>query len=126
MTPRQAATALTDLPITETLAAALAIQAATLADQVRTSLATPPGGPHDHPWRKTGSLQSSIDHTSDGLAAAIGSNSPAAAPQELGTATIPPRPFLAPAASSAADPIARAIGQTLSDLPLASPDLVLP
>lgn len=116
MTPGQAAAALANLPIAETLAATLAAQADLLADAVRANLATPPGGPHDHPWRETGSLQSSIAAAADGLTAQVGSNHPAAAPQELGTATIPPRPFLAPAAASLAEPIARAVGQALADL----------
>ena len=116
MTPAQAANALTNLPITETLATTLATQAVTLADAVRANLAIPPGGPHDHPWRQTGALQASITLATDALNAQIGSNHPAAAPQELGTATIPPRPFLAPAAASLAESIARAIGQSLADL----------
>ena len=116
MTPGQAADALAKLPITETLTAALAAQAASLAEAVRANLATPPGGSHDHPWRETGGLQASIAVTTDGLSAQIGSNDPAAAPQELGTATIPPRPFLAPIAASLAEPIARTIGQILADL----------
>ena len=116
MTPGQAAIALADLSITETLTSSLANQAATLAEAVRANLDTSPGGPHDQPWRQTGALQASIDLTTDGLTAQIGSNHPAAAPQELGTATLPPRPFLAPAATSLAEPIARAIGQTLADL----------
>ena len=116
LTPGQAATALADLPVAEILATTLAAQAATLAEAVRANLATPPGGPHNHPWRQTGFLQASIETNTDGLSAQIGSNHPDAAPQELGTATIPPRPFLAPAAISLAEPIARTIGQTLADL----------
>ncbi len=116
MTPGQAAAALAALPIAETLATALADQSARLADAVRANLATPPGGPHEHPWRQTGALQASIAAATDALAAQVGSSDPAAAPQELGTATVPPRPFLAPAAAALADPIARAIGHALADL----------
>ena len=116
MTPGQAAAALADLPIPETLALTLAAQSDRLAEAVRASLATPPGGPHEQPWSRTGSLQSSIASTTDGLAAQVGSNHPAAPPQELGTARIPPRPFLAPAAAALAEPIARSIGQALADL----------
>lgn len=116
MTPAQAAATLTNLPITETLTTALATQAETLAEAVRANLATPPGGPHDHPWRQTGSLQASITLTTDALTAQVTSSHPAAAPQELGTATILPRPFLAPAGASLAEPIARAIGAALADL----------
>ena len=116
MTPSQAAAALADLAIAETLATALAAQSDRLAEIVRASLATPPGGSHEQPWSRTGSLEASITSTADGLAAQVGSNHPAAAPQELGTATIPPRPFLASSAAALAEPIARSIGQTLADL----------
>jgi phage gpG-like protein len=116
MTAGQAAAALTDLPLTELLSTALATHAAELAEAVRNSLTAPPGGPHDQPWRETGGLQGSIASSADGLVAQVGSNDPAAAPQELGTATVPPRPFLAPAAAAAADQIARDIGETLADL----------
>ncbi len=116
MTPHQAANRLAGLPIADTLAASLAKQAAALASQVQAELASPPGGPHTTPWRETGKLQASIAYSSDGLAAAVGTNSPAAAPQELGTASIPPRPFLAPPAAIAAEPMARAIGAALADM----------
>ena len=116
LTPGQAAAALAGLNIADTLASALLTHAFTLVDAVRDHLATPPGEPHDEPWRQTGTLQSSIAASADGLVARVGSNDPAAAPQELGTATIPPRPFLAPAAASLAEQIALEIGQTLADL----------
>lgn len=116
LTPGQAAAVLADLPIAETLAATLATQAAHLADAVRANLATPPGGPHDHPWRQTGALQASIEHQADGLTAQIGTSHPAAAAQELGTATIPPRPYLAPAADALAEPIAQQVGQAIATL----------
>ncbi len=116
MTPGQAAAALADLPIAETLATALAAQSARLAEAVRADLATPPGGPHEQPWRQTGGLQASIAATTDAPRRRGRLQRPAAAPQELGTATIPPRPFLAPAAAALAEPIARAIGQALADL----------
>ncbi len=116
MTPGQAAIALADLPVIDTLTAALATQSARLAEQVRANLANPPGGPHQLPWWHTGALQSSITSSSDELSAQVGSNDPAAAPQELGTATVLPRPFLAPAAALLAEPIARDIGQTLANL----------
>ena len=116
LTPSQAALALADLPIAETLAAALADQSERLAEAVRVSLATPSGGPHEEPWRQTGSLQSSISSVAEALTAQIGSDDPAAAAQELGTATIPPRPFLAPTGAAMAELIARGIGQSLADL----------
>lgn len=86
----QAAAALANLPITETLSNALEAAASQLANAIRAELATPPGSPHDIPWRQTGALQASIAHTTDGLIAQIGSNDPVAALQEHGTATAPP------------------------------------
>lgn len=116
MTPAQAATVLAGLPVTETLTTALSAQADLLVEAVRANLATPPGGPHDHPWRKSGELQASIAATADELSARVGSDLLAAVGQELGTATIPARPYFAPAASALAEPIARAIGHALADL----------
>lgn len=55
--------------------------------------------PND-PLLRTGELRDSIQHTVDAArgVAYVGSNNPIAAYQELGTATIPPRSFLAGAA----------------------------
>lgn len=83
---------------------------------MRAELATPPGGPHDTPWRRTGALQASIAHAADGLTAEIGSNDPAAAPQEHGTATALPRPFVSPVATALAGPVAHDIATTLTAL----------
>ncbi len=110
------AAALANLPIAETLSSTLEAAAAQLADAVRTELATPPGGPHDAPWRRTGALQASIGYATDGLTAQIGSNDPAAAPQEHGTVTALPRPFLSPVATALAGPIAHDIATTLTTL----------
>ena len=96
MTPAQAAAALADLSIADTLATALATQTQRLAETIRASLATPPGGPHDRPWRQTGTLQASIAISTDALSARIGSTDPAAAPQEFGTIRDPPRPLPRP------------------------------
>jgi len=52
----------------------------------------------DEPLLRTGDLRDSISHQVEGLEAAIGSDSEIALYQELGTKTIPPRPFLGPAA----------------------------
>ena len=104
------------MPITETLTAALDAAAIRLADAVRAELATPPGGPHDSPWQQTGALQASIGYATKGLTAEVGSNDPAAGPQEYGTATIPPRPFLAPAATALAEPITHDIAAAVTAL----------
>ena len=114
MTPAQAATALGDLALEDTLATALITQATMLAEAVRTSLDGQPGGQHDQPWRETGSLQASIDVATDGLNAQVGSNHPGAAAQEFGTATIPPRSFFAATAASLAGSIAHSLGETVS------------
>ena len=115
-TPGQAADRLAALPIAETLATALAAAATRLADAIRAELSAPPGFPHDFPWRQTGTLQASIAQTIDGLTAQVGTDDPAAAPQEYGTASIPPRPFLAPAAAALAEPVAHDIAAALAAL----------
>lgn len=57
------------------------------------------------PLLRTGDLRESVkavvEPTPVGIEITIGSNDPAAAPQELGTSTIPPRPFLATATMAA-------------------------
>ena len=94
------------------MAAALAEQAERLAQAVRDGLATPPGaGNHDRPWSRTGALHDSIAVQSNGLEAAIGSSDPAAAPQEMGTLRMPPRPFLAPVAASMGEEVARGVAE---------------
>jgi len=48
----------------------------------------------------------------DGLQAVAGSSDPAAVPQELGTAHMPARPFLAPVAEMGEE-VARAVGAAM-------------
>jgi phage gpG-like protein len=115
-TPRDLAGHLASLPIAETIAAALESAAAGLADGVRETLSTPPSGPHDAPWVETGALRDSIAHSVDDTSAVVGSNDPAAAPQELGTARLPPRPFLAPAGAAQGEAIAYQIGAAVAAL----------
>lgn len=93
--------------------AALDAAAARLAAQVRQDLSTPPGGPHDKPWRQSGALQASIGHVVEGDVATVGSTSAYAAAQEHGTRTVPPRPFLLPAAKRLAPDLARDIGRAV-------------
>ena len=97
-----------------TMAAALDGQAAAMAAGVRDLLGSPPGGAHGQPWRQTGALQASIGHVSEGLQAAVGSSDPAAAPQELGTVHLPPRPFLAPVAAAMGAGLAEAVGAAVA------------
>ncbi|RYY17272.1 MAG: hypothetical protein EON55_02555 [Alphaproteobacteria bacterium] len=100
--------------VDEILASALAEESQHLAEAVRQKLSQPEGaGSHDVPWVRTGALRDSIEATASGLQAAVGSNDPAAAPQELGTSRIPPRPFLAPTAAAEGEKIAHAIGQKI-------------
>jgi hypothetical protein len=98
-----------------TMAVVLDGQAGTLAEAVQAALGTLPGGDHARPWAQTGALQASIGHSAEGLQAAVGSSDPAAAPQELGTVHLPPRPFLAPAAAAAAPGMAAAVGAAMAD-----------
>lgn len=102
-----------DADVTVAARAALEAAAARLAAQVRQDLATPPGGPHDKPWRQTGALQASIGHVVEGDTATVGSTSPYAAAQEHGTRMVPPRPFLLPAAKRLAPDLARDIGRAV-------------
>ena len=81
-----------------------------LQNAVQDQLSTPPGGDHATPWRRTGSLQTSIDHRSDDTGAVIGSDDPAAVAQELGTRNIPPRPFLSTTAAAHAAAVAHQVG----------------
>ena len=98
----------------EVLARALADNAERLAEAVRDGLSAQPGGAHDRPWTRTGALRDSIGAQTDGLNAVVGSSDKAAAPQEMGTATIPPRPFLAPLAAAQGEAIAKSIGDAVS------------
>jgi phage gpG-like protein len=94
--------------------AALQVQAETLAGAVREALNTPPGGDHRFPWRRTGTLHDSISVSADDDAAIVGSTSDEALYQELGTATIPPRPFLATIAAEHSERAAEAIGAAVA------------
>ncbi len=111
----EALAALRDADAEGTMAAVLQGRAEALAGAVREALGTPPGGDHGRPWVQTGALQGSIGFGVEGLQAAVGSSDPAAAPQELGTVRLPPRPFLAPAAAEAAPGIASAIGAAVAE-----------
>jgi HK97 gp10 family phage protein len=99
------------LKVDEIMSRALAEQTEKLAQAVKDGLSTAPGSEeHDRPWRRSGNLQESIEWQVDGLEAAVGSNDPAAAPQEIGTSRTQPRPFLAPVAAGMGEQIAHAIG----------------
>lgn len=88
-----------------------------LADGVRTRLSGGPGGTHEAPWVESGALRDSVgvavEADGDGARAAVGSSDPAAVPQELGTARMVARPFLAPVAGEMGEEVARAVGRVV-------------
>ncbi len=99
----------------EVMARALAEQAQRMAARVREGLSEPPGGGgHDEPWLQSGALRDSVGAQANGLQAAVGSSDPAAVPQELGTARMPARPFLAPVAGGMGEEVARAVGAAVA------------
>ncbi len=93
------------------LAQALQREAAAIAASLVETLATPPGGPHQHPWQQTGTLHDSIETEITATEAIIASTDPVALIQEHGTTTIPPRPSFGPLAALAAPGIAHRIGE---------------
>jgi hypothetical protein len=103
------------IDLAQTRAAALAGAAETIADAVREALSHPPGGEHAFPWRQTGALADSIAVAADGDAAIVGSTDAVAPDQEYGTATIPPRPFLAPIAAEHVDAAAERVGAAIAE-----------
>ena len=97
------------------MAAALAEQADKMAEAVRAGLLNTLGtADHERPWEQTGALRESVGSVTEGMSAAVGSSDAAAAPQELGTATIPARPFLAPVAAGMGEGVAQAIGAVMA------------
>jgi HK97 gp10 family phage protein len=110
MRARDLAQQLRRLPVQEAMRSALARSAARLQDAVVEALSEAPGGDHDAPWLRTGALRASISQRADALEVVVGSDSEVAEFQERGTARVPPRPFLAPAAARMAPELARAIG----------------
>lgn len=69
------------------------------------------GYPSGAPLLREGELRDSIFGQVVGQDGYVGSNDEAAAPQEFGTATIPPRPFIGPAIYDNHDKIADIIGK---------------
>ena len=94
--------------------AALTDAAETIAGGVRAALSHAPGDDHEFPWQRTGKLADSIGVIADADQALIGSNSEIALYQELGTATVPPRPFFAVIAADHAEATADAIGAAVA------------
>jgi hypothetical protein len=73
------------------------------------------GFPANEPLLRTGEMRDSITHCSSPTEARIGSNNPKAIWHELGTAHVPPRPFLANALYQNDKVIVRIVGQTVRD-----------
>lgn len=102
------------LRLEEVMAQALAEQADRMAKAVRDGLSEPSGSAgHDEPWLRSGALRDSVGAEADGLQAAVGSSDPAAVPQEIGTAHMPPRPFLAPTGAGMGEEVARGIAEAV-------------
>lgn len=68
------------------------------------------GFTENDPLLRTGGLRDSIKHQTKGLTAVIGTDSDVAVWQELGTAKIPPRPFLGAALYEELDNIKKIVG----------------
>jgi hypothetical protein len=68
------------------------------------------GFPTPKPLLRTGEMRDSIQYTVHGLQGAVGSDSPVAVAQELGTSHIPPRSFLVSSAIASEDRIHRLAG----------------
>jgi HK97 gp10 family phage protein len=69
----------------------------------------------DSPLLETGELRDSITHSSSPTEARVGSNLDRAVWHELGTRTVPPRPFLSTALRNKEKVITRAVGEVIKD-----------
>ena len=115
LTPGQLGEILRQLPLLDCLTGSLKQQAQRLAEGIQANLELLPGDPHDQPWQQTGALKASISVAVTDLIAQIGSNDPAAAPQEFGALHVPPRPYMLPALNSMIDSLVTDIGTALLD-----------
>jgi phage gpG-like protein len=111
---RRADAMLAGLDIAHAIREALGEAARTIESSVTEALSQPPGGDHSVPWLQTGALRASIGHEVDGNMAVVGSSSNVAVDQELGTRTVPPRPFLASTAADSADSAVAIIAAVLA------------
>lgn len=106
---------LRDAEVAEVMGVVLEAQAGLMAEAVRTGLRTAPGGDHARPWLQTGALRDSVGSRVEGLQAVVGSSDKAAAPQEMGTVHLPPRPFLQPVAAAMGAGVAEAVGSAVAE-----------
>lgn len=114
MTPKELANRLSQIDTDTVARAAFASCAANLADQVRDALSTPPGGPHNHPWLRTGALQNSVVLNCEHDTAIVASTSQIAIWQEYGTATVQPRPTFGPIAARNSQGIAQTVAEEVA------------
>lgn len=122
-TARELAATLAGLPIEQAAQEALAAAAEQLAEMVRAALSTPaptearlPSVGHDAPWLRTGALRAGVSVQADGDRVRVLSADKAARAQEFGTARVPPRPVLGPAAAAHGPAIVDAVGQAVAEL----------
>ena len=71
------------------------------------------GYPENEPLLRTGELRDSIKSEASAAGFVVGSDSDIALYQELGTSTIPPRPFLGPALFESAPAVVKALGSAI-------------
>ena len=102
------------LAIPDALASVTAAAAAAVERNVVETLSHPPGSDHETPWLETGSLRDSISYDVQGTEAVIGSGSDVAVYQELGTPSIPPRPFLGSTAAAMAGDLVTMIAASIA------------
>lgn len=79
----------------------------TKADRVRS------GYTEDDPLERSGELKNSIESEVVGLAGLVGTKSEIGFWHEVGTSSIPPRPFIGPAYVRKIDPLMESIGQAI-------------
>ena len=111
---RQALRRLERLPVYAARDAALKNAGEQLEQAMKASLSHIPGEDHASPWLRTGELRDSITYQVDGSVLVVGSVSQVAVDQELGTRSIPPRPFLAPTAAAEMGTITEVMAQTVA------------
>ncbi len=121
-TARALAEKLARLPIERAARAALAASAEQLAETVRAALSTPvpaeEAAPlsHDAPWLRSGALRDGVSVQLDGDRVRVVSADKAARAQEFGTARVPPRPVMGPAAAAQGQVVADAVSQAVAEL----------
>jgi hypothetical protein len=114
VTLRELADRLAAIDLDAVAQAALAAQAEAIATATRDALDDPPSTRHEYPALRTGTLHDSIVTEADAAGAVVASIDPVALYQELGTVTLPPRPFLAPVAAACSETAADAIGAAIA------------